>query len=140
MIVPRSTPARLIGIRPRAVPHGGKKPFKRPTVSAISRLASLPIAASLVFLVTYRTSAAADNQGAQLAATCASCHRLDGRDKGIPPVVGRDEESLARALLAYKSGVRQSPIMHAVAGSLSDEEIAIVARYLAARGKEAKQP
>ena len=78
-------------------------------------------------------------RGAQLAASCASCHRPDGRDDGIPPVVGVDQESLARALLAYKSGQRESQIMHAVATSLSDDEIAIVARYLAAQRKD-EQP
>ena len=44
-------------------------------------------------------------------------------------------EMLARAMLAYRSRERPSHIMRAIALSLSDEEIATVARYLAALNK-----
>lgn len=96
-----------------------------------------PSIAAGIFLVLGQPCVMADNtQGAQLAATCASCHRLDGRDKGIPAIVGVDEEKLARALFAYRAKESPSHIMRAVALSLSDEEIAIVARYLAKRGRQ----
>jgi cytochrome c2 len=36
----------------------------------------LSIAASLVILIADRSSAAENDRGAQLIATCASCHRL----------------------------------------------------------------
>jgi cytochrome subunit of sulfide dehydrogenase len=80
-------------------------------------------------------AATAADQGRQLAAMCASCHRLDGSDKGIPTIVGIDEKKLAAALLAYRASESPSHIMHAVALSLSDEEIASVAHYLAEQGK-----
>jgi cytochrome c553 len=80
-------------------------------------------------------AAAGDDQGRRLAAMCASCHRLDGGDTGIPTIVGVGEEKLASALFAYRASESQSHIMHAVALSLSDEEIASVARYLAEQGK-----
>jgi sulfide dehydrogenase cytochrome subunit len=80
-------------------------------------------------------AAPATDQGRQLAAMCASCHRPDGGDNGIPPIVGVDEKKLAAALLAYRASASPSHIMHAVALSLSDEEIASVARYLAEQGK-----
>jgi cytochrome c553 len=92
--------------------------------------------ASLVVSVAERSFAAHNDQGAQLAATCAACHRLDGRDKGIPSIVGLSEEQFATAMRAYKSGERSGPIMQTVARSLSNEEIQILARYFAARGKE----
>jgi cytochrome c553 len=66
---------------------------------------------------------------------CASCHRLDGGDTGIPTIVGVGEEKLASTLFAYRGSESPSHIMHAVALSLSDEEIASVARYLAEQGK-----
>jgi sulfide dehydrogenase cytochrome subunit len=97
------------------------------------------VAACLLPLVRHAARADTD-RGAQLAASCASCHRTDGRDDGIPAIVGVDQNSLASALLAYKSGQRESQIMHAVAMSLTDDEIAIVTRYLAAQKKDAKQP
>ncbi|WP_079544710.1 c-type cytochrome [Bradyrhizobium lablabi] len=82
--------------------------------------------------------AADNNRGAQLAATCAACHRLDGRDIGIPSIIGLDEGKLAGALQAFKSGERS--IMHTVALSLSSEEIATVVHYLAAQRKETERP
>jgi cytochrome subunit of sulfide dehydrogenase len=98
------------------------------------------IATGLVLLVSQSGAAAGADQGAQLAAACASCHRLDGRDKGIAPIVGLDEEKLLAAMQAFKSGERPSQIMHVMSLSLSDEEIATVVRYLAAQGKETTQP
>jgi cytochrome subunit of sulfide dehydrogenase len=100
------------------------------------QILALSIAASLIIAVADRSAAAGDNRGAQLAATCASCHRLDGRDRGIPSIVGLSEEKLADVMHAFKSGERSSQIMHAVGLSFSDEEIAILARYLAAQRKD----
>ena len=93
------------------------------------------IATGLVLLVSQSGAAAGADQGAQLAATCTSCHRLDGGGKGIPPIIGLGEERLTRAMLAYRASQSPSHIMHAIALSLSDEEIASVARYVAAQGK-----
>jgi sulfide dehydrogenase cytochrome subunit len=90
----------------------------------------LATAASLLILSADRSMAADDERGAQLAAMCASCHRLDGRDKGIPSIVGLDKEELASAMAAFKSGKRSSQIMHAVALSFSDGEIAVLVDYL----------
>ncbi len=82
-------------------------------------------------------SAAAENdQGAQVAAMCASCHRLDGRDHGIPSIIGLDAKKLTDTMEAFRSGKRASQIMHVVARSLSDEEIAALADYLAVQQKE----
>jgi len=86
------------------------------------------------FVLADCSQAADRDSGAQLAAMCASCHRLDGGEVGIPTVLGMSPEMLTRAMLAYRS-LRPSHIMRAVALSLSDEEIATVARYLAALNK-----
>jgi cytochrome c553 len=92
--------------------------------------AVISTAASLLLLVADPAAAAAD-RGLQLAAVCAACHRLDRPDVGIPSGTGLDEDSLVRVLRAYRSGERQSQIMHAVARSLGDEDIVIVSHYLA---------
>jgi cytochrome c553 len=105
-----------------------------------SRLARRIIAASMTspFVLAAHQGAAADpGRGAQLASLCAACHRLDGRDEGIPSIVGVDAKKLIEALGAFRSGERPSQIMHAVAVSLSDEETAAVAEYLAVRQNEA---
>ena len=92
--------------------------------------------AGLALLVSPSGAAGAD-QGAQLAATCAACHRLDGAAAGIPNIIGLGEEKLTGALLAYRVSESPNHIMHAIALSLTDEEIAKVARYVAAQGKQA---
>ena len=88
-----------------------------------------------MLLVSQSGVAAGADQGAQLAATCASCHRLGGHDKGIPTIIGLGEERLINALLAYRASESPNHIMHVIALSLSDEEIASVARYVTAQGK-----
>jgi len=100
----------------------------------------LAIAASLILLAASARAAAANDQGGQIAAVCASCHRLDGGKKGIPSIIGLGEDRLTRAMLAYRLGERSSHIMQAIALSLSDEEIAAVARFLAAHRKKAEPP
>ena len=100
----------------------------------------LAIAASPILLAASAHAAAANDQGGQIAAVCASCHRLDGDDRFIPSIVGLGEDQLTRSMLAYRLGERPSHIMQAIALSLSDEEIAAVARFLSAQGKKAGPP
>jgi cytochrome c553 len=109
--------------------------FRTPKIPR--RLLVLAIAASSILLGA-SARAAANDQGGQLAAVCASCHRLDGDEKGNPSIIGLAEDRLTRAMLAYRLGERPSHIMQAIALSLSDEEIATVARFLAAQGKKAE--
>jgi sulfide dehydrogenase cytochrome subunit len=71
---------------------------------------------------------------------CASCHRLDGRDHGIPSIIGLDPKKLTETMEAFSSGRRASQIMNVVARSLKPEEIAALAEYLAAQPKGSKQP
>lgn len=101
---------------------------------------ALCICASLFVVVAGRVATAGPDRGAELAAICASCHRLDGRAKGIPSIVGLDAEKLAGKMRAFRSNERSNHIMRAVSRSLSDDEIAAVAHYLAARGKDIKSP
>jgi cytochrome subunit of sulfide dehydrogenase len=97
------------------------------------------IASPFVFAV-HQSAAAENNRGAQLAAMCASCHRLDGRGHGIPSIIGLDAKKLADTLEAFRSGKRSSQIMHVVARSLSTEEIAALADYLAVQQRGSAQP
>ena len=71
---------------------------------------------------------------------CAACHRLDGRDHGIPSIVGLDQQKFTDLMEAFRSGKRSSQIMNVVARSLSIEEIAALAGYLAGQQKGSKQP
>jgi cytochrome c553 len=99
----------------------------------------LASAVGLIIFSADRGMAVDNERGAQLAAMCASCHRLDGRDKGIPSIVGMDKEKFTETMTAFKSGARSSSIMHAVALQLSNAEIATLAQYLAARANESNR-
>jgi sulfide dehydrogenase cytochrome subunit len=106
----------------------------------IRQLLALSVFASLIILVGNRSAVADNDRGAQLAATCASCHRLDGGDKGMPSIIGLDEETFIRAMRAFRSGERSSQIMRVMSRSLSNEEIAILAHYLSTLRMETKRP
>jgi cytochrome subunit of sulfide dehydrogenase len=110
------------------------KPPRQTGIQHVCPVATFAIAAGLALLVSQSGTAAGPDQGAQLAAICASCHRLDGGGAGVPSIIGLGEERLTSALLAYRASESPNHIMHAIALSLSDEEIASVARYIAARG------
>jgi len=94
----------------------------------------IPLVTGLALLGGPASAAADESQGAQLAAACASCHGPSGSDEGIPSIAGQDEQTIIAAMHAYKASETPSHVMHAVALSLSDEELASVAAYLAAHG------
>jgi cytochrome subunit of sulfide dehydrogenase len=104
-----------------------------------SSLSTLILAAGLLALNAGAAVAADNERGAELAAMCASCHRLDGRDRGIPSIIGMDKQAFIEAMAGFKSGARSSSIMHAVALQLSDAEVARLAGYLGERAKEGKR-
>jgi cytochrome subunit of sulfide dehydrogenase len=98
------------------------------------------IAVTLVLLGS-RVGVAADaDQGAQLAAACAACHGPAGVDQGIPTIAGLDERKIVDAMQAFRRSEALSQVMHAVALSLTDEELASVAEYLATHSGEARSP
>jgi len=67
--------------------------------------------------------------GRHLSQECASCHRSDGTDNGIPSLVGLGVEEFIETLGYYKSGARTNPAMISVAQSLDDEQIRALAHY-----------
>lgn len=82
--------------------------------------------------------AAEMGRGGQLAATCAACHPADKPGTGIPTIAGRDEREIIEAMRRFEASPSPSHVMHAVALSLSDEELAAVARYLAGQAGEGR--
>jgi cytochrome c553 len=116
------------------------KPIERTAANGARRIIALLMAISPFVLFVHQSAAAENNQGAQLAAMCASCHRLDGRDQGIPSIVGLDQQKFTGLMEAFRSGKRSSQIMNVVARSLSAEEIAALADYLAVQPRGSKQP
>jgi cytochrome c553 len=70
------------------------------------------------------------SEGRQLAASCSSCHGEPGGDNAIPSIIGLDKAHMVQAMLEFRAGARQGPIMHVVASALSPDEIAALAQYL----------
>jgi cytochrome c553 len=80
---------------------------------------------------------AQDQAGAQRpAAACAACHGPAGSHPATPEtprLAGQEYDYLVHALVQYRSGTRQNPIMEAMAKSLSDAQIRAVARYFSSQ-------
>lgn len=74
--------------------------------------------------------------GREKANTCMGCHGIPGYNNAyptyrVPKVGGQTPAYIAAALKAYRSGERPHATMHAQAASMSDQDIADIANYLA---------
>ena len=80
-------------------------------------------------------------KGATKIAMCIGCHGIKGYQASFPEVYkvpmisGQNAKYIASALNSYKKGDRRHPTMRAVAGSLSDQDIADIAAYYEGHGK-----
>ncbi len=91
---------------------------------------------SFALLLAMPQSALADElfeYGEYLSSQCATCHRLDAFEGGIPPLGHLPKDYFIIAMREYKSGRRSNPAMVSVANALTDEEIDALATYYAAQ-------
>lgn len=65
------------------------------------------------------------------ARNCGACHGQNGigLSPGWPTLAGQHEDYLVHALNQYRSGMRQDPVMSPLVSSLSDETVALLAKY-----------
>jgi len=103
----------------------------------------LSIAAALLFaLACFAQPAFADGNveaGRELGYTCLGCHGIEGYRNAypsyrVPKLGGQKAAYLVVALKGYRNKTRQHPTMSGHASSLSDQDIADVAAYLASIG------
>ena len=76
------------------------------------------------------------NLARNLAANCANCHGTNGKavpGAGMEPIAGEPKEKLVRKIKEYRSGVRPATVMHQISKGYTDEQIDLIAGYLAAR-------
>ena len=79
-------------------------------------------------------------RGSQLVQMCQGCHGIVGWRTAfpevyrVPKIAGQHPAYMVKALQAYKSGERSHPSMKAIAGSLSDKDMADLAAYYAQTG------
>jgi cytochrome c553 len=78
--------------------------------------------------------------GEKKNAMCIGCHGIVGYQASfpqiyrVPMISGQNAKYIASALDSYRKGDRKHPTMRAVAGSLSDQDIADLAAYYADHG------
>jgi cytochrome c553 len=84
------------------------------------------------FVFSSITQAASIYAGkSKAAAVCSQCHgvRASSSESPFPPLAGRDEEYIKKALKEYRDKTRVSEIMNNIAASLSDRDINNIANY-----------
>jgi cytochrome c553 len=101
----------------------------------------LTIALALVAGTTTSAIAQDAKAGEGKAAMCIGCHAIPGYQASfpevhkVPMIAGQGAKYIAAALGAYKKGERKHPSMRAIAGSLSEQDMADVAAYYEQEGK-----
>jgi len=79
--------------------------------------------------------------GDKKAQMCSGCHNIPGYQASfpevykVPKIAGQNARYIASALAAYRKGERKHPTMRAIAGSLSDQDIADLAAFYSQLGK-----
>ena len=101
--------------------------------SQASTLSDQDIADLVSYFSGKPLTAGAKPQGAlpEAAKICTTCHGIDG--VGITPqyptLAGQHPDYIVRALEEYKKGGRKNPIMSAMAATVKDEDMAVIADY-----------
>ena len=104
---------------------------------AIAVLATLLSAAA-----SAQTAAPAGDpaKGRDKTRMCEGCHGIEGWRTAYPEVYrvpklgGQHESYIVKALQEYRSGERSHPSMRAIAGTLSDQDMADLAAYYSKDG------
>ena len=98
---------------------------------------SFPLAAAGLAVLLASAPAQAQNANPQLLTiSCAGCHGTGGHSAGaIPSIYGRNAQSIAETLRAFRDGQRPSTVMIRIAKGYTDTEIDAVAREIAANWK-----
>jgi cytochrome c553 len=88
---------------------------------------------SAFFLVVSPVMAGNPERGQAISGVCAACHGTDGTSvvPDFPNIGGQHEQYLYRALLDYKLGNRQDPIMSAQVVELSRQDMRDLAAFYA---------
>ncbi|WP_338440061.1 c-type cytochrome [uncultured Aquabacterium sp.] len=117
-----------------------------------SSLAIIALAAGLTALGSTAAQAqtadgTADATAArQKVAMCIGCHGIAGYQASfpevhkVPKISGQNAKYIAAALTAYRKGERKHPTMKGIAASMSDQDIADVAAFYEASGKDIPSP
>jgi len=69
-----------------------------------------------------------------LAASCANCHGTNGQARGdMKPLAGMSAAKIIATLADFRSGAQAGTIMPQIAKGYTDEQIRLIASYMAAQ-------
>jgi cytochrome c553 len=120
------------------------------TFATMKNKPPLPIFANVAVALSIALCAVANAQeakpgdpaaGQKKAEMCNGCHAIDGYRGSfpevykVPKIAGQNAEYIVAALTEYRKGERKHPSMRAIAGSLSDQDMADLAAYFEQLGK-----
>lgn len=83
------------------------------------------------------------NAAKAINSSCTGCHTIAGYQASfpqvyrVPKIAGQSASYIEAALQAYQRGERSHPTMSAIATGLTDQQMADLAAYYAARGAKA---
>jgi len=98
----------------------------------------LPLACALISSAAVAQDVKA---GEKKVAMCIGCHGIPGYQSSfpevhkVPMISGQNAKFIVASLAAYKKGERKHPSMRAIAGSLSDQDMADVAAFYERHGR-----
>jgi cytochrome c553 len=122
---------------------------EHPTVSTMKKalLTTWALCAGLLATMTQAQEITGNAEaGKKLNAQCIGCHSIAGYQSSfpevhkVPMISGQNAKYIAAALTAYKKGERNHGTMHAIAASLSEQDIADLAAYYAQHGTKITAP
>ena len=79
------------------------------------------------------TSPSSEADVSLLAAACSGCHAKAATGDGFPHIYGRPAAEIREALLSFRSDEREGAVMNRIAKGYSEDEIRVLADYLAAQ-------
>jgi cytochrome c553 len=102
--------------------------------------------ASVTSLAYAQDTAGDAKAGATKIAMCIGCHGIKGYQASfpevykVPKISGQNAAYIVSALNAYQKGERKHPTMRSIAASLSAQDMADMAAYYEAHGKDDAPP
>lgn len=115
-----------------------------PRLHLLAAQATLALAASLSAAAQAQEAAPSAAAARPKVAMCIGCHGITGYQASfpevhkVPKISGQNAKYIAAALTAYRKGERKHPSMKGIATSLSDQDIADIAAFYEANGKDSQ--
>ena len=103
---------------------------------------ALPLTLALSVITSPAVAGGDPTVGKEKSTVCAGCHGADGNSANpqFPILAGQYPEYLIRALMDYKSGARNNPLMKGMATGLSPDDMRDLAAYYSSQPSALSSP